>query len=46
MCAKSTVKTSVLLSIGCKKKLGNNSEITYFSLPKDPQRRELVSCNQ
>ena len=40
MCAKSTVKNSILLNVGCKKKQGNNSEITYFSLPKEPQRRE------
>ena len=25
--------------VGCKNKQANNSEVTYFSLPKDPQRR-------
>ena len=26
--------------VGCKNKQANNSEVTYFSLPKDPQRRK------
>ena len=26
--------------VGCKNKQGNNSEVTYFNLPKDPQRRK------
>ena len=25
---------------GCKNKQANNSKVTYFSLPKDPERRE------
>ena len=24
--------------VGCKNKQANNSEVTYFTLPKDPQR--------
>ena len=26
--------------VECKNKQANNSEVTYFSLPKDPQRRK------
>ena len=26
--------------VGCKNKQANNSKVTYFSLPKDPQRRK------
>ena len=26
--------------VGCKNKQANNSEVTYFSLPKDPQRQK------
>ena len=26
--------------VGCKNKQANNSEVTYFTLPKDPQRRK------
>ena len=27
-------------TVGCKNKQANNSEVTYFSLPKDAQRRK------
>ena len=26
--------------VGCNNRQGNNSEVTYFNLPKDPQRRK------
>ena len=26
--------------VGCKNKQANNSKVTYFSLPTDPQRRK------
>ena len=26
--------------VGCNNKQTNNSEVTYFNLPKDPQRRK------
>ena len=26
--------------VGCNNKQANNSQVTYFNLPKDPQRRK------
>ena len=26
--------------VGCSNKQANNNEVTYFNLPKDPQRRK------
>ena len=28
--------------VGCKNKQANNSEVTYFSLPEDPQKRKSL----
>lgn len=46
MCAKRTLSRMVHFSIvGCKNNQKINSEVTYFSLPKDPQRRKSLAAN-
>ena len=37
MHVKSTVENNI---VGCDNKHANNSEVTYFNLSKDPQRRK------